>query len=104
MSLNYSYLLELRLNEFQACSYFALRHNYTECMRDTLAQSLPVPQQYHLPYWIRKLYKSRLDAAGLWTVHVEEVEEERWCCCAECRGGCVPEGKSQCQSHGLILN
>ena len=77
MSLNYSYLPELRLNVLQACSYFALRHNYTECMRDTLAHVLPVPQRYYLPDRIRKLYKPRLDAAGLWTVHVEEVEEER---------------------------
>ena len=71
------FLPEFRLNELQACSYFALRHNYTEYMRDTLAQVLPVHQRYYLPDRIRKLYEPRLDAAGLWTVYVEEVEEER---------------------------
>ena len=85
MSLNNSYLPGHRLNVLQACSYFALRHNYTECMRDTLVQALPVPQQYYLPYRIWKLYKFRLDAAGLWIVHVEEVEEERRCCCTDRR-------------------
>lgn len=42
-----------------------------------LAQVLPVPQQYYVPDQIRQLYRSRLDAAGLWTVHAEEVEEEK---------------------------
>lgn len=46
-------------------------------MRDTLAQVLSVPQRYYVPARIRESYKPRLDAAGLWTVHMEEVEEER---------------------------
>ena len=30
-----------------------------------------------MPSRIHESYKSRLDAAGLWTVYTEEVEEER---------------------------
>lgn len=36
-----------------------------------------MPQRYYVPDRIRQSYRPRLDAAGLWTVHAEEVEEER---------------------------
>ncbi|KAI5119739.1 hypothetical protein M0805_008669 [Coniferiporia weirii] len=65
------------LGDLVACSFFTLRHNYYENVRPALAELFPVPQRYYVPDRLREAYKPRLEAAGLWSVHAEEAEEEK---------------------------
>ena len=36
-----------------------------------------MPQRYYLPDRLRETYRSRLEAAGLWSISSEEAEEEK---------------------------
>ncbi|EJD02483.1 uncharacterized protein FOMMEDRAFT_109896 [Fomitiporia mediterranea MF3/22] len=65
------------LGDLVACSFFTLRHNYFECVRPSLSELFPIPLRYYVPDRLREIYKPRLEAAGLWTVHTEEAEEEK---------------------------
>lgn len=67
-------------------------------MRDTLAQVLSVPQRYYVPGCIRESYKAQLDAAGLWTVHMEEVEEER-----KRRGGVATQAAIAGKKRSVVI-
>ncbi|KAH8116808.1 Tom37 C-terminal domain-containing protein [Phellopilus nigrolimitatus] len=65
------------LGDLVACSFYTLRHNYYEYARPILAELFSAPQRYYLPDRLRDSYKPRLEAAGLWSIHAEEVEEEK---------------------------
>ncbi|KAL5529767.1 hypothetical protein ACEPAG_5752 [Sanghuangporus baumii] len=70
-------LVSAQLGDLVACSLFTLRHNYYDFVRPALAELFPVPQRYYVPDRLRGMYKPRLEAAGLWSISVEEAEEER---------------------------
>ncbi|THH10691.1 hypothetical protein EW145_g1140 [Phellinidium pouzarii] len=65
------------LGDLVACSFYTLRHNYYEYTRPQLATLFPLPQRYYLPDRLREMHKPRLEAAGLWSIHAEEAEEEK---------------------------
>ncbi|PAV24031.1 hypothetical protein PNOK_0109900 [Pyrrhoderma noxium] len=65
------------LGDLVACSVFTLRHNYYESSRKSLAELFPVPQRYYIPDRLRESYRTRLEAAGLWSISAEEAEEEK---------------------------
>ncbi|KAL5532569.1 hypothetical protein ACEPAF_4343 [Sanghuangporus sanghuang] len=70
-------LVSAQLGDLVACSLFTLRHNYYEFVKPALAELFPVPQRYYVPDRLRGIYKPRLEATGLWSISVEEAEEER---------------------------
>ncbi|KAK7020448.1 hypothetical protein R3P38DRAFT_3397759 [Favolaschia claudopus] len=67
--------VEAKLGDLTSYMLFSNPANWQKHTGLTLAYALPIPQRYYVPSRIRNMYRSRLEAAGLWP-H-ESIESRR---------------------------
>jgi len=56
--------------------FYSLQANYVGVTHRMLASFFPAPQRYYVPARIREMYRTRLEASGLWNIPTEEVDDK----------------------------
>ncbi|KAF5389807.1 hypothetical protein D9757_003701 [Collybiopsis confluens] len=57
--------------------FFSLHANWAELVHPSIVYRFPIPQRYYAPLRLQESYKSRLEAAGLWSLPGIEQEREK---------------------------
>ncbi|KAH8107016.1 hypothetical protein BXZ70DRAFT_1003899 [Cristinia sonorae] len=69
--------VEAALGDLVAYTYFAVGPNFHRATQPALASVLPVPQRYYVPARLRKTHQPRLEAAGIWHIHDQHLQDDR---------------------------
>ncbi|KAG9318848.1 hypothetical protein JVU11DRAFT_953 [Chiua virens] len=81
--------------------FYGIHANFWELTNPAMASEMPIPQKYYVASRIRESYRTRLEAAGLWSV--TGVEESRKACLKKTTRNQTTEWHSRAQLRGRRL-